>query len=443
MNKQPHKKKLVIGIGGVVIFAVAAAFLLLGKNAKSIYSDLEQLRSETKEINEDFTRQYSTSEMTSASIAESWSDNVDKDDFTPLYEVKAVLQELPDDFAGITKRNDIFAITYGNARQGHALWETFLADTRLGRNAQIIVAQFTVDEDPIYFFLEYNGDSYHVVEDITRDGYDEEFGYVEAFGKYFKVEDYLEEDAYISEYAYLTDDRTLSYKKVQEYYGGNAGKNQREPSCWEFFIRNITEEEITGRLMVYDDTDMSAAKEYTGFADVHPYFAEENPCKDYDGDGILDRIYRECIKNGKANKVNIYCFLGNGTTITLQENMWGEKFLTDSADFTNDAVKDICFIQYTSNGNISVSGATIFEWTRNGYEKMLFPMDEFQKNISHQSGGNVLEYKAAEIQLLPDKNGQSSLQCTTGINTDEDNNSTKWVLYYQNQEWKIRDISKT
>ena len=85
---------------------------------------------------------------------------------------------------------------------------------------------------------------------------------------------------------------------------------------------------------------------YTGYADVHPVYANGNAYKDYDKDGILDRIYRTYrVESDGEEVVQVYCFLGNGNTIVLDDNLWGDTFSTYCFDFNEDEIRDICFVQ--------------------------------------------------------------------------------------------------
>lgn len=82
---------------------------------------------------------------------------------------------------------------------------------------------------------------------------------------------------------------------------------------------------------------------YSGYADIHPVYAAGNAYKDYDKDGILDRIYRKyIIEETGEETVKVYCFLGNGKTIELDHDLWGDTFTTQCFDLNEDQARDIC-----------------------------------------------------------------------------------------------------
>ena len=368
---------------------------------------------------------------------------VNKEGFTPLEEIRKSLKELPDHFAEIAKRDDVFAITYGSARVGQQLWEQFLADIRFTTPSQVILTQFTVDEDPIYYFIEYNGDSFHIVVDSTRDGYDEESGYAEGFWNYLKVEGYEQEDGSITEYAFLCDNCNLTYRMVQDYYAGNTSSVSEEPSVWDFYIRNIPQQEFAERREKINPENHYAVRTYTGYADVLPVYANGNAYKDYDKDGILDRIYRTYrVESDGEEVVQVYCFLGNGNTIVLDDNLWGDTFSTYCFDFNEDEIRDICFVQQQNAQDGIRSGAAIYASNGETYGVLPFSREVYFSSSPEDTDRGLKLYTASTIEVFQDRDGTNALRCSGTVTHDEKQYDIRWTLYYRDGKWRIRDVKE-
>ncbi len=440
MKKLPPKKVL-IGIAlGMVLLLCLVLFLIFGRR-RSLIGELRRLHGETQTLNENFHEEYRKQDTFSEhSEVLQKEKEVNKEGFLSLEEIREKLKELPDHFAEIAQREDLFAITYGSARVGQELWESFLADVRFGNASQVILTQFTVDEDPIYYFIEYNGDSFHIVVDNTRDGYDEESGYAEGFWNYLKVEGYEQENGSITEYAFLCNNEKLTYQMVQDFYSGNASAEMEEPSVWDFYIRNIPQEEFEERKQEMDSEDAAAVRAYTGYADIHPVYAEGNAYKDYDKDGILDRIYRKYTVNRNGDEVvKVYAFLGNGNTIVLDDNLWGDTFETYCLDIDRDQEREICFIQHKDTEEGMRSRAVVYSIDGEAYEILPFTESVYVSSSSSDTERGLEQYTASTIEVYQDRTGQNCLRCSGTVSGDEAAYEVRWALYHLNEGWCVRD----
>ena len=444
MNKL-SKKTIRIGVGILAILILMAGLLVFIGRKHSMRGELETLRIETREMNQDFSEEYQKKD-TFSEYSESirQKKKVNKEEFIPIEEIRERLKELPDNFADIAQRNDVFAITYGSARTGQQLWEEFLSDIRFETPSQVILTQFTVDEDPIYYFIEYNGDSFHIVVDNTRDGYDDESGYTEGFWNYLKVEGYAEQDGSITEYAFLCDSNELTYRMVQDYYAGNVSAGMEEPSVWDFYIRNIPGKEFEERRNQINPEDHYAVRTYTGYADIHPVYAIGNAYKDYDRDGILDRIYRKYLLEETGEEVvKVYCFFGSGKTMELTSDLWGDTFATQCLDFNEDQTRDICFVQHLNTQDGVQSRAIIYAAIGDNYEVLPFTEDAYPDSSLYDADGGLKQYSASSIEVFQDRDGTNALRCGGMVLKGETPYVMRWTLYYKDGKWRIRDVKET
>ena len=443
MNKL-SKKTIWIVAGILAVLVLMIGLLLFIGRKQNMRGELETLRIETEAMNQDFSEEYQKKD-TFSEYSESirQEKEINKEGFMPIEEIRTKLKELPDNFAVIAQRDDVFAITYGSARVGQQLWEEFLSDIRFETPSEVILTQFTVEEDPIYYFIEYNGDSFHIVVDNTRDGYDDESGYTEGFWNYLKVEGYAEEDGSITEYAFLCDSNELTYRMVQDYYAGNTTAGMEEPSVWDFYIRNIPQQEFEERRNQINPDDHYAVRTYSGYADIHPVYAAGNSYKDYDKDGILDRIYRKYIIEETGEEVvKVYCFFGNGKTMELDRDLWGDTFTTQCLDFNEDQTRDICFVQHLNTQDGVQSRVTIYAAVGDDYEILPFSEDVYLSSSPDDTDRGLEQYSASSIEVFQDRDGTNALRCGGTTEKDGEQCQIRWTLYYRDGKWKIRDVKE-
>jgi len=141
----------------------------------------------------------------------------------------------------------------------------------------------------------------------------------------------------------------------------------------------------------WDDTEEMVAYEadgagfdltYTGYLDIHPVYAEENPRQDFDGDGQLDRVYKQY---DEEDGTSLYVHFYNGKELLLTSSAWGVWFHTTSCDVTGDGVNEIVFCQESmSTGGLYMT-LSIFQQIKDEWVQMEIPFchsDDAEKNLT-------------------------------------------------------------
>ena len=67
------------------------------------------------------------------------------------------------------ERTDLVLYTPEDRFLNGQLWENFWNSVQHGQSAEVTVAQFTVEGDPVLQFVSYDGNLFHYVMDVTRD----------------------------------------------------------------------------------------------------------------------------------------------------------------------------------------------------------------------------------------------------------------------------------
>ena len=103
MNKL-SKKSIRIGVGILAILILMAGLLVFIGRKYSMRGELETLRIETREMNQDFSEEYQKKD-TFSEYSESirQKKEISREGFIPVEEIKEKLKDLPDNFAEITK----------------------------------------------------------------------------------------------------------------------------------------------------------------------------------------------------------------------------------------------------------------------------------------------------------------------------------------------------
>lgn len=280
-------------------------------------------------------------------------------------EIIRILEEYPSDYDTAIHYDGIYSVGFGFPLFGMYEWEKFIANCRLNRPGYVVMAQFSANFVGTYYYIEYDGKRYHVVEDRSRDFDEGGTGYAEEYGRFLKVENYPT-DAGFAEYAFITDDENMSYKKAEEYYVSDGVNMQSKPSFWDFYIGVYTNEIIDNLIMEPDRTSETFKSEYTGFLDRHPDFMEDNLRMDYDADGLLDRVYKDYLVFEDGKVINdAYLMFGNGENLLLGSNLLGDDCKTILADLDFDGDLDLSFIDFTDKPGEECARLSVFE-NRNG-----------------------------------------------------------------------------
>lgn len=419
------KKNRIVLIAAACVAAIVIVILLslnAGKGKTSANENLSKLQEETHQAELAFNNSYGDASIEEKEqffenlklFVEQLLGSTKRGRFKELSEIKSMLKAYPDLYDDVIGSYNIYSVLFGVPQSGQDNFDEFIINSRMGQPSSMVLAQFTYNLDPIYYYMEYNGERYHIVIDQSRDGYTDEHAYVEAYGQYLKVEQY-DVMGTIIEYAYLTDDEEMTHTEYTVYFMEPVDKEM--PDFWEFYISVLTEDDLEKRMLTPNRESKAFESEYDGFADLHPSYADSNPMIDYDGDSILDRVYREYTKEQDQEKVNAYLFLGNGNTVKLSDEVWGARFETYGADVTGDGLKDIVFIQYNNEPNDSRHSFEVFE---------------------NQNGNYISLYKSSEdyseIELITDYDGRTEFR-TLSEGAD---GSTENVLYYDGSTFASR-----
>lgn len=330
------------------------------------------------------------------------NDMVEDYSLKSLDEIIEILKEYPSDYDTAIHYDGVYSVGFGFPLFGMDEWERFIANCRLHRPGYIVMVQFSANFVGTYYYIEYDGKKYHVVEDRSRDFDEGETGYSESYGKYLKIEGYPSEAGF-AEYAFLTDDVNMTYKKAEEYFINDAANGASAPSFWSFYIGVYTDEIIANLIKEPDRTSETFKSDYTGFLDRHPDYIADNMRMDYDGDGILDRIYREHLEFDDGSSTNnAYLILGNGNCITLAKDMIGDATKTILTDVTADGSNDIVFIEYTNKFGNEKARLNVFENQSGNFVQVKIPENEaksIEMTIAESDGQNIFVSKDENDEL--------------------------------------------
>ncbi|MCR4787016.1 MAG: hypothetical protein K5888_00370 [Lachnospiraceae bacterium] len=379
MNDLKKNKVIILGIiSAAVIITILISAVYTIKRV-SLGRKLKELQDITAENSVKFFNKYSHSDAEGIESVKASLENKDYE-LTPMDDVIELLKEYPRDYDEAIARRDIFSTSFGFPLFGTDVWDRFVGGCRVGRSGNLVMVQFAADMVPVYYFLEFDGTTYHIVEDRSSDSEDGESGYSEWYAKYLKVEGYEAEAGY-AEYAYLTNDPLITYKDIDNYYKQEDSSEEDAPSVFMFYLGVVTNDIMQTSMVTPEKVDGDFELDYTGFTDRHPSYAEDNPRMDYDGDGILDRVFRDhvIIPDGDVTtdddetSDSAYLMLGNGKTLVLAENMWGDRMQTKALDMTKDGINDISFVQY----NDEEYGPVYYEYVEGGYELCALPEEKY------------------------------------------------------------------
>lgn len=231
---------------------------------------------------------------------------------------------------------------------------------------------------------------------------------------------------------------------------------------------------------------------YSGYLDVHPETARDNPAYDYDGDGLLDRIYKEVdIYSGESS---FYIYFGNGNMLFLAGDRYCQFYRTKLADITGDGRDEIIFVQVVVGTGMNEEYYSIARYKDGGYEIMDFPyymnykpkgklylqlvinklndntlsvyqpdtgfkgniitevytfdngeifdeMEHIYQGLASDSPNETHYYPVSEMILIDTgENGRKALQLCSYIGDKWCQKGIDWRLEYISGEWKITDV---
>lgn len=154
-----------------------------------------------------------------------------------LEEIENILDSYPKTFEELKKAKDIFIVVHGNIDKGEELWNSFYQKVQNKESAELIMAQFTIEGDPILYYLTYDGEKIYVVEDVSRDAYKGDYDdYLEYTYSYIKeFEDSTEEAK--GKYIMLLNDDSLTLEDIRAIW--DSGDEEAIKECRDLFYLNL------------------------------------------------------------------------------------------------------------------------------------------------------------------------------------------------------------
>lgn len=159
-------------------------------------------------------------------------------------------------------------------------------------------------------------------------------------------------------------------------------------------------------------TDISF-ENYTGYLDECTDWTEKGDFtnKDYDGDGICDRIYRTFVNDKTCNyRIDF----GNGDILAMDKNVGstGTPHIM-AVDLTSDGESEIVFtLSYDKEIDSERVGSefAVFRKNENEYEEMLLPLKSNNMDYIRTYENRTEQFPICRVTQLPDK-GKMKLLC--------------------------------
>ncbi len=159
----------------------------------------------------------------------------------------------------------------------------------------------------------------------------------------------------------------------EEEYANSYGELTTSQNCTRTYLYHDStkEYELWEEELVNICQDDGSDYEYTGYLDIHPRYAEGNPRADYDGDGLLDRVYRQY--DSDTQEASFYLYFGSGTKLLLTDAGQGIFFKTETAELTGDGEKEILFEQFSTSTKCVNLYLSVYTKKNGIYERMEIP----------------------------------------------------------------------
>ena len=182
--------------------------------------------------------------------------------------------------------------------------------------------------------------------------------------------------------------------------------------------------------------------EYTGYLDTHPTYGRNNPKLDYDGDGLLDRIYKVYDSN---NGHSFYMYFGNGEKLLLSDRDWCMSFKTEATDLTGDGVNEIIFIQASPSTGADNLYVYIYTLNEDGIYKQV-KMPYYENSYHEEFDGRLylplLKEKVNDTKLRiyqPDCGYQGYITTRRDSYDDGSTYDDMEHLYFEESEGEVDD----
>lgn len=191
---------------GCILVILSSVLILGGCNVE---------KNNYKEIN--------SKENTSISQEESKKEentSINQKEGSKFEEIKAELNKIPKDYSSDMATEDgNFVVVHGSVKSDIDILNKFAEDSQSGKEASIVIVQYTIEGDPIIMKIIYDGSKYYGVKDNTRD----EFGIAEYTESEFKHLKIFEED---NEKIYYLLDEDISYKDLMKSLESSDSSNR-------------------------------------------------------------------------------------------------------------------------------------------------------------------------------------------------------------------------
>lgn len=280
-------------------------------------------------------------------------------------------------------------------------------------------------------------------------------------------------------------------------YANTYGELKRSQNCKRIYLYDAAKKQYKLSDEILEDVYKRVGDSYddTGYLDVNPNYAEGNPRADYDGDGLLDRVYK------KFDKVTgnscVYLYFGNGTKLLLSDQIWGINYKTETADLTGDGVKEILFEQFSTSTKCPNLYLAVFTWQDGSFKRMDIPyydeatpysevdsmvllplimkkrdqssvgiyqpdsgyrgvittqvyhlVGETYNEMEHlyhsETDGRLISYQASDMSLVDtEEDGKKAFQFRCYLGDKWCAKSVVWKLEYLNGKWKINGVYQT
>ncbi len=118
-----------------------------------------------------------------SNLGNSWIEDLSSDHKT-LNEIKDLLSLYPDTYDK-SLDDSCYILSNGSVQSGQNLYDKFMENVNDCIPCSITIVSFTVEGDPIYGYLSYNGQDFYYVEDVSRDKFKGDYDdYIEYRYKY-------------------------------------------------------------------------------------------------------------------------------------------------------------------------------------------------------------------------------------------------------------------
>jgi predicted small lipoprotein YifL len=107
--------------------------------------------------------------------------------------------------------NGRFVLVHGSLRSDRQLADDFVATAEAGREASLVIVQYTIEGDPIITNLYFDGSTYYGLEDHTRDAFKGDYDHIEFAYQQLHIHETEEEWL-----VFLSNDPGITWERIRE-----------------------------------------------------------------------------------------------------------------------------------------------------------------------------------------------------------------------------------